>query len=307
MKLSYFGYYLENLKKQELYHFNFQPVIHQFSLIKDREYKNSFRSATDELTYLFPVRKNIYLYVMTKSHEIIKKIDTEKIDVDEIYSKLDANDKLGFASYVYFSDCYYGLASTIQGPRNRSFVDFINKVLTSLGHGDYVFKTKAFMHQSSRADALSLDFVGKSILQVGKGNALFQYLAEFAGLGSGDVDSFVVEIKPRRNRSIKKEMLNLNAKINDEGLLKYIVRAKEDGQEGLEDFYIASQGGVADSINSRTDKDIYDEMIKKIDANRTLSDKITEFRNDEGYSKENIPSLTAFGKPDTWNSHLSGL
>lgn len=307
MKLSYFGYYLENLKLQEVYHFNLKPVLHQFSLIKDREFKNSFRSATDERMYLFPVKKDIYLYVMTKSHEIIKKIDTEKIDVDEIYSKLDANDKLGFASYVFFADCYYGLASTIQGPRNRSFVDFVNKVLTSLGHRDYVFKAKAFMHQSSRADALSLDFVGKSIIEVGKGNALFKHIAEFAGLASDDIDSFVVEVKPCRRRSIKKEMLNLNAKIDDEGLRKYIVRAKEDGQEALEDFYIASQGGVSDSIHSRTDKEIYDEMIKKIEANRTLIGKISEFKNDNGYSKENIPSLAAFGKSDTWVSHLSGL
>ncbi|MDO9255409.1 MAG: hypothetical protein Q7U54_07855 [Bacteroidales bacterium] len=264
-------------------------------------------SLTDERMYLFSVSINIFLFVMTKSHEIIKKIDTSTIDVDEIYSKLGSNDKLGFASYIYFGDNYYGIASTIQGPRNKSFTYFVNSVIESINITNYEFKSFALMHQSSKAEVLSLPFIGKTIVQVGEGNNLFDHIKGFLGFKVEDIDSFVIEIRPKRRKSIKQSFSGFNAKINDAGLLKYVVRAKESQEEALEDYYIACSGGVSDSINAREDSKIYIEMADKSKNNSTLTEKIVEFNNAKEFSNDTVKDFADFSEPASWANYLPSL
>jgi hypothetical protein len=307
MKLSYYGYFLEHKKTKKCYRNTMLPFLKAFCKATNPKYKNSFLSLTDERMYLFNVTTNIFLFVITKSHEIIKKIDTSTINVDEIYSKLGKDDKLGFASFIYFSDNFYGIASTIQGPRNKSFTYFVNSVIQSANITKYEFKSFAYMHQSTKTEVLKLPFIGRTIVQVGEGNNIYDHLKGFFGFKVEDIDSFVIEIRPKRRKSLKQSFPALNSKINDDGLLKYIVRARESQDEALEDFYIACSGGVTDSINSREDSKIYIEIADKTVNNKTLTEKIEEFNNAKGYSDDKIQDIDDFGKSATWTKHLSAI
>jgi hypothetical protein len=307
MKLSYYTYFLENKKTQKRYRNDLRPFLKNFCAAENPDYKNSFVSLTDERMYLFNLSRNVYLFVMTKSHEIIKKIDTNTINVDEIYSKLGRNDKLGFASYIYFGDCYYGLASTMQGPRNKSLNYFLNSIIESLNLDKYEFKSAALMHQSSKADVLKMPFLGKTIVQVGEGNSFFDHMKGFLGNKVEDIDSFVIEIRPKRAKSINKTISEFNSKLSDAGLMKYIVRAKESQAEALEDFYIACSGGVSDAIYSREDGKIYTEIREKTQSNQTLADKIGEFKDDKEYNSTEIQAIAIYNQPIAWASYLSSL
>lgn len=307
MKLSYYGYFLEHKKNQKCFRNDLLPFLKAFCKVTNPKYKNSFVSLTDERMYLFSVTKNIFLFVVTKSHEIIKKIDTSTIDVDEIYSKLGSNDKLGFASYIYFDNSYYGIASTIQGPRNKSFNYFVNSIISSLNISMYEFKSFGLMHQSSKADVLKLPFIGKTIVQVGEGNNLFDHIKGFLGFKVKDIDSFVIEVRPKRKKSIKQSVEGLSAKINDDGLLKYIVRAKESQEEALEDYYIACSGGVSDSISAREDSKIYIEMADKSKNNSILAEKIEEFDDAPEFSNDTVQDIAKFNQSTAWSTYLSSL
>lgn len=307
MKLSYYGYFLEHKKSKKRYQFDMVPFLKNFCAVVNPKYKNTFISAADEHVYLFKKTSNIFLLVMTKSHEIIKKIDTATIDVDEIYSKLGANDKLGFASYIYIGDCYYGIASTIQGPRNKTLTYFINDIIGSICINNYDFKTFAFLHQASKSEILTLAFIGKTIVQVGEGNSLFKHMVGFFGSTVEDIDSFVVEIRPKKRKSINKSYAKFSSKINDDGLMKYIVRAKADQEESLEDFYVACEGGVYDLIHGKDDSGIYKEIAEKAKGNGTLSDKINEIQNDKQYNREEIQAFAGFNKLSAWTNYLAGI
>lgn len=307
MKLSYYGYFLEHKTNQKCFRNDILPFLKSFCKVNSPKYKNSFVSLTNERMYLFCVTTNIFLFVMTKSHEIIKKIDTKTIDIDEIYSKLGSNDKLGFASYVYFDKNYYGIASTIQGPRNKSFNYFVNCIISSLNISKYELKSFALMHQSSKADVLKMPFIGKTIVQVGEGNNLFDHIKGFMGFKVSDIDSFLIEVRPKRKKSIKQSFENLNSKINDDGLLKYIVRAKESQEESMEDFYIACSGGVFDSISAREDSKIYIEIVDKSKNNSILADKIGEFNDAKEFSNDTVQEIANFSQLSAWANYLSSL
>jgi hypothetical protein len=307
MKLSYFGYCLEHKKTKRKYRNDMLPFLKAFCKVNDPIFKNKFTSLTDEKMYLFNVSPKIFLFVMTKSHEIIKKIDTKTIDVDEIYSKLGINDKLGFASYIYFGESYYGIASTIQGPRNKSFNYFINSVISNVNISKYEFKSIPFMHQYDKSEILSYPFIGKTVVQVGEGNNLFDHIKGYIGLEVDDIDSFIVEIKPKRRSSIKQSFSSFSSRINDIGLHKYIVKAKESQDESLEDFYIACSGGVSDLIYGKNDSKIHIEIADKCENNATLAEKIEEFNNDAEYSNTQIQDIIDFSKSHSWTNYLSSL
>jgi len=309
MKLSYYSYYIASNSDscEEIYQVDLGPFLRGFCSIKEAKYKNKFKSDSDENLYLFYIGNDIFLYVMTKNHEIIKTIDTQKIDVSEIYDKLSKNEQLGFASYIYIQDCYYGIAATMLGPKNKSLVEYINNIIKSVGLSNYSFESVAMMHQSSKAEVLKLPFIGKTTIEVSSGSKLFQYLVEFAALEPKEINSFVVEIKPVKKGTINKSFSQFSSKINDDGLLKYIVRAKANQEETLEDYYIACMGGVADAITGRDDKKIYAEIPKRVQANPILASKLGVIRNDPKFSKETIQSFIDFSKPDTWTNYFSDL
>jgi hypothetical protein len=138
MRLNYFGYYLTDSTNARSYLFDLRPMISAFCSVNSVPYKNGFTYGGENL-YLFPVRQNIYLFVMTRSNEIIKKINTNNLNIDDISVLLRQGEHVGFASYVYLRDTNMGFASTFFAPKIQAFTQLIDAILESISLQNFKF------------------------------------------------------------------------------------------------------------------------------------------------------------------------
>lgn len=99
MKLSYYGYCVRRHTTNQRYRHNLQGFFNAFCAFSDTTYKQRFHNGGEQL-YLLPLRGNLYMFLMTRSQEIIKKIHRRKLTVAEIRAMLQRDESIGFASYV---------------------------------------------------------------------------------------------------------------------------------------------------------------------------------------------------------------
>jgi len=309
MKLNYHTYSLEHDSNKQHFIMDMRPFFKAFCDYDNPAFKNKFLH-NDENVYLLSAGLNLYLFLTTRSHEIIKTIRSTDLEVDEIYDLLDKDESLGFASYIYVDKYYFGFASTMMAPKSKSFVDFVNDIFTEIGIDDYWFVTHPIMHESTKAEALKMGFIGRSVITVNSENDAFNHLRKMVGGTTeefSDIDSFDITIKPRTRRNIKSAVQKFINKVPSNGLDKMLIRAKEELQGSLIDLYIAGSGGVADIIKTRDERFLHDEIIGKIKANAVLSEKVKEYESDEKYTKNKVASITDLHSVDTWHSRVSDI
>ncbi|MDX8126478.1 hypothetical protein QLH52_04245 [Methylomonas sp. OY6] len=309
MKLSYYGYVFTEVKTGVKYRMPIKNFIQAFCQFKDPNYKNKF-THNGEHIFLLHGPGDLYLFIQTRSKEVIKKINSQDTSVGEIYDVLDKDEMLGFASYVFVMDSYLGFASTTMAPRLASFGNFINDVLSSIGITEYQFNLIPFLHQATKAEAMSMPFIGKSTIQINKSNDFFDDIANYLG-GSADefedVDSLEIVIEPKARKDIGKAVKKMMARIPDEGLEKLVVRAKDDLHPSLIDLYLAGNGIVADNINTRDEREIATKIREKITNNSVLKKKVIEHEQDEAIKQGNVESISKFCDAGSWSSALSDL
>lgn len=205
MKLSYYGYVIEHHKNQKRFLFDLRPFIKAFGSLENTDFKNQF-TRSGEHVFLLPYTENLYLFLMTRTNEIIKKIKSSDLSVSEIYELLNRDEHLGFASYVYFGQSFLGFASTIMAPKAKTFAAFLDDLLGAIKIDEYRVVLYPLLKQSARTDAMTMQFMGRSVVQVTKENAFYEDIMNFFGGTSEefvDVDSFEVIVKPRQRKNIE--------------------------------------------------------------------------------------------------------
>lgn len=309
MKLSYYGYVFSEIKTGIKYRMPISKFIQAFCQFQNPKYKNQF-THNGEHIFLLHGLGDLYLFIQTRSNEVIKKINSQDTSVGEIYDSLDKNEMLGFASYIFVMDSYLGFASTSMAPRLTSFGNFMNDVLLSLGINEYQFNLIPFLHQATKAEAMSMPFIGKSTIQVNKLNSFFDDVVNHFG-GSAeefeDVDSFEIVIKPRSRKDIGKAVKKMLTTVPEEGLEKLVIRAKDDLHPSLIDLYLAGRGIVADNIKTRDEREIATKIREKIANNSVLQKKVTEHEQDEAIKQDNVKSISKYCDVDSWSSTISDL
>lgn len=304
MKINYHGYYF---KTGEQLHLNSMvTLLRKFIQHGNREIKGSFCNSTDDKVFLFQRTNNFYSLIVTKDNEIIKKINSENVTYEDIQDDLEANESIGFASYIFLDRDHYAIASTMQGPKNKTFVNFINDLLSKL-HINAEFITSPFASKISRDQALNMGFVGRTTFEINTESSAFTHFSRFFGNGAlpSELDSIEVTIKPRRGCDIKEHIPALNEQLGENGINKYIVRAKENLADSLEDFYITGNGFVSDYIDPNGEGSIATQIATKKSANELLSIKLQELRNDRRYTNERIQDIARFDNDATWIDHIS--
>jgi hypothetical protein len=98
MRANYFGYYLIDRQRDRNILFDIRQFLTAFCNFNLPEYKNQFNHNQENL-YLFNLTRNLFILIMTRSNEIIKKINRDRLELREIYDLLDKGDQLGFVSY----------------------------------------------------------------------------------------------------------------------------------------------------------------------------------------------------------------
>jgi len=299
MKLTYYSYHLK--QNDNKYRFTILELLRAYVQNAPANMKRSFVSRSNETIFLLPrVSQHLFILITTKNNELIKKINSDSFTYEDIQDDLHENETVGFASYVYVENDHYAIASTSQGPKNSSFVYFIEQLFRALSL-QYDFKALPFPVQVSANDVMTMNSVGRTTFEMSASNNAFALFGQFFGGALPDeIDAIEVTFKPRRGCDIKDHIPALSSTISGDGLDKYMVRAKESLDESLSDFYIAGNGFLNDYIIG-TEATIATQIAEKKLANEPLSIKLTEFRNDERYKNDRLEDIVTYYNVSAWS------
>ncbi len=314
MKLNYYSYFLHNTETDKSYRFNLQPLLRHFCDQSTISFKNEF-TYNDEHVYLLNLPGNLYTYLMTRSHEVIKKINTSNLTVNEIYDILNADDQIGFASYVYFDSHagqnFFAQASTFMAPKAKSFLTFVNSLLARIGMSHYMICVEPMLHQATRKEVLAMPFLSKTIMEINHDSPYWKKFAEMAnadGSAFTDVGSIEITIKPRRQKNISKAVKQVMNSAGEDGIDKLMIRGKSDLEDNLTDLYIAGKGAVSDTIENGTESEIRESIQKRIDDNDLLKIKLSEKQSKMSYSDgQDIQDINDFNSATTWTNFMGTL
>lgn len=297
MKLSYHKYYIEH--KTNRYQHNLLPFLERFTEVDSKSFKNDFYNHGDKL-FLFRLINQMFLFVVTKDTEIIKSINSDNFSHEDIQDKLASNENIGFASYIYFSNNYYGMASTFYGPKNHIFNNFVNDIFKKLGLTGYSFQSMSFPLEANRRTAKELAFKSAVRFDISKSNPLFDHISGYFN-NPKDTDKISIQFKPTPRGHMDDTFDKLMDNLNDDGLKNFVAKGKETLQDSLTDFYITGVGHIADSITVKGENQICNSIKDKISKNSHLIKGIEEYENDRSYIRKNLENLAIFNDLDVWN------
>ena len=309
MKLSYFGYSVTKHSDGSRYLFDIRPFLNAFCELDDVEFKSQF-TRSDEHVYLLKESANLYLFLMTRTNEVIKKIKSTDLSISEIYDLLQQDEKLGFASYIYIKPSFLGFASTIMAPKYKAFTDFMVELFSAIGLSDYQFVLHPMLKQATRADALGMEFMGRASIQVNKENSLFDDLRNsFRGTVEDfvDVDSFEIIIKPRPKRDISPAMKKVLKNVPATGLDSFIMKAKETADDQLMELYLAGKGHVSDTLNKNAEQTIETQIDEKLARNDALTERVNEHEADDEFQKVEPDAFVHLHDVDSWSNALGSV
>jgi hypothetical protein len=307
MRLNYYGYYIKDESTGNKYLHDLRDFFKAYCSKCNIEFKKQFKYA-DEHIYLFNSIGDMYLFITTRSNEVIKKID-ENLGVNEIYSMLSANEHLGFASYVFLRKDFFCFASTIFAPKLVCFQFYINEIFKKIGLETYKFIINPMMHQSSRNEIMRMPFIGRTTFEINKESSFWGELKAIVTASNEDTqefDSFEITIKPNKKQNIAPLVKKFMDKIPDAGMEKFITKAKEESEGALTELYLMGKGAICDSIFSKHEPVIHEKIATKISENKILKSKIEEFRRN-GYTPNTPDDLRRYNDDDSWANILLSI
>lgn len=305
MKMGYYAYYLSKNDNKK-YLFDLKSLLSSYIKYASDGLRKSITTEFKEKLFLFYVLDDIYMLVITKDSEIIKAINENKLEHADIYSKLSNNESLGFTSYVYIQEEFFGIGATYFGPKISKFVFFMNELLKILSLKKIEFKVQPFGTEATKEEIMSMPYVGKTIIQIGPGNTFFQRIKEFVGTSDiqDETNSFIITIKPNRGKDIKDTFQAFANNIGDEDLQKFIVKAKEELSDAATDYYIVGRGAVSDIIPTKDEKQIPNEILKRCNRNKYLAEKVKEFQGRDDVVEDNQAAnkLRSYNESSAWTA-----
>ena len=311
MKLSYYGYWFNSLNSSKKpYSVDLGRICKNFCSYFSNTIKTSLKS-NGENQYLIHEGGKLFIFIQTRSEELIKKIDAKNITVSEIYDSLSDDENIGFASYVYIDEKFLAFGSTLMAPRIKGFIDFINSILDIHRINNYRFGVTPFLSQTSPKEIKKAHHIGRTTIKINKSNSFFNEVEEFFGGQAShyeDVDSFEIIIRPSKRKDISAAVINVVNKVEEDesGVEKFIIAAKKDDDERITDYYLNGRGLVSNYIDIKKERNIEDAIRKKIDANRELAERVSA--NENNLSKVEVAAILDLYKHDSWSTismHLS--
>lgn len=309
MKVNYFGYYFQNKSNDKKVLFDFRDFLKAYSRFESIGFKNNF-THQDEHLYLLHQTDDVFLFVITRSQEIIKKINTNDLSIGEVKSLLDEDEQLGFASYIILQESFFGFGSTLLAPKFDVFGNYINSLLEALGITDWKFVQQPLLHQATKAEALAMPFIGRTTIALDKENNFAQDILASISANTEDtveLEGIEIVIKPIKRQNVKKTVKKLLNAIPEKGIDKMIVKARNESLSTMTELYVVGQGAISDNISKVDESKIAGNLKEKLSKNSILSTKITEYTSNEELEKKVIDSILRYSNDSTWTSLLSNL
>lgn len=309
MKVTYFSYGIVDRKTENKSLFDIRPFIKAYCRLDAPAFKNNFKH-NDEHIYLIPHLGDVFFFVMTRNNEVIRKIDSSDISISGIKELLGTDEHLGFASYVIIKGNYIGFASTIFAPKVDVFASFMDKLLDASGNGGLQFYLKPLMHQATKQEAHEFSHIGSTYIEIDKENSK---LEEVLGVLGADIEDAVhlrsmqIVLRPAPQKDIKAVVSQVIDELPDDGLSKFMMRAKAEAGSQAMDLYITGMGAVSDTINTKDEDKIAEFLVKKTQSNVLVAKKLAEYIENEDFDEVVLDGVLQFGDVDAWADLVSSL
>lgn len=323
--LRYAAYHFKNTTDNENIIFDIRPLLKSYSENGTLKLKSSFEKSGEKL-YLLPAEEEVmdrnrhytpslYYFIKTKDQEIIRKIDKEELTVSDIKEKLRADESIAFAAYVYFTEKLICFIPTIYSPTLNELHQYFEQLFVYL-------KAPVSMHltimaeQTSIHEALTLDFIGRSTIEIASENKLFSGIIEalqnFGSGGANNLDtsclgSIEITFKPTRKGNIKGIVMPLLSENHLNDVEKFNLRAKEDLEDRLSDYYIMSKGALSDLIDLNGNGGISQSIMDALNENEQLANRLLEWENEGNKTYKDSWSLSIYSSHDFWNNFNIGI
>lgn len=251
-------------------------------------------------------RGNAFLFVMSKDHDFIRKINSEQISQEDIRNTLQRNEEIGFASYVYTEAKYYGLGGVMGGPRHIPFSQFINFILTRIGCR-LRFESEAIMQKVGLNEVREFVDVGAVSFRYSttgeKGADILRMCAFNPTDHAGTVE---VIIRPKRGRDQKAAAIPALRAATESGARHIGVKGRHHEGEAMVEHYLDIGGRISREVSTHEAPE--NEVFARIHSITTESDEaldnlITTMTNGRTYGEthEDIDRLRAIDTADSWS------
>ena len=304
MQLVYFKHYIEYQGHRYLY--DFKPLLRDYINNAPDELKKNIKSSDGNHLYLFETsNRNIFIFAMVKDNELVKAINTSSLSQEDIQNRLWENEKLGFASYVYAGDVFYGIASTFFGPKNGVWLNFLNELIRRKTQNSSIpLQSEAFPTTITRNELRSLRFKSTTKIKINDIHPIFTQIKNFFGY-SDEAKTIEFTVTPNRGKFLYDNDNQIDQLLqnfqNDDGIEKFIVSGKNSLEDTLTEYYLVGSGHISDSIPDKDETAICTKIGNKINNNRKLQTELGKIRNDTDYQRQLTQDLSVLFDSDNWN------
>lgn len=290
MRLSYYGYCLLHVPTGKRYLVDLRVLTKKFVNSTNQQFKASVTYHGERL-YLLPFGISTYLFVQTKTNEIIKAIEGKTLSIQDIRNKLLQNESVGFASYVYMDASYLGIATKVLSPRITAFCELMNKVVTGYGGSEYIFVPTVLAETLPKSAIKTLGHVGSVTVEMSTANTVAQdvikTLTNRDPNNLFDIASLEITIKPMRKgkKSLLPDLAAIANNVPSKGLVGLEARAKAAAADHMTDVFIVGEGGIRDFIEFKKEVDLQNLIPDRAVKNAALQTKVKEYKANGSFKK----------------------
>lgn len=307
MRVHYYSYNFQEYSTDKYKLFNLSAFLQASCLSGVKKITHNIKYMDDYL-YLIRISNNFYLFVQTKSDEIVRAIQRTNsgVQATDIADKLSANESLGFASYLYVDSKrpVFAFGAKVLSPTVSAFTFYISQLLISLAIRDVKFCLHPIKSKLSKKDVHQLSFVGRTTIQINaEGNIMSDIVNALNGNSKAvnleEITGLEITLKPKRRKEINNQVLSMISNIPDNELEKITMRARTHLEDTLSDYYYSKDGLVSDFCDEETDALIEQKVRTLIESNTIVSDKVNAFLENNDETIEDHP-LVKFSSIDHW-------
>lgn len=309
MKINYFAYYLTKAGSDEKVLFDIRPFLKAFCRLDAPAFKASFKYS-DELLFLLPHVGDTFLFIITRNSEVIRKINTSDMKIEDIQQLLDEKEHIGFASYVLIKDDFIGFASTTFAPKFIMLNHFINEIFENLGIVEHKLSMIPLSAQSSKKEVINMPFIGTTRVALTKENGFLKNIVGQFGVSTkniDDIESIEVIIRPAKGKNAKEPVTEMLNALPDAGVSKLITKAKSSLMPYMTDLYLVGEGAISDSISNVKEDRIAANLTDKAEANQRLKAKLAEIKENEDFDEDSCDGILRYHNDDTWSEFVLRL
>lgn len=282
-------------------------MLRAFLQYEDVAWKSRFKTEDGEQLLLLPsANASVSMIVGTRRDDLIKAINTQTLQCEDLSARLRQDEEAGFAGYVAASDRMLGMASSLRGPKAAAFGRLVNQLLADLGAGDWVFETVPVGTSVTIQEARQIEFVSRTTVRVEKGTSLYRKIQETLACEDDNVQSIELVLRATKSKNIADSVEAIANSLGDDPVKKMILRARAAIDDEITDFFVAANGQVAEHVARGTDAEIAHTIASKFAQNTIARDRVVEMMAQAAYT-ENNENFGYLGDVEHWRRTLPGI